>query len=106
MSGVYSQRFMAGYLASGASLTYTVPDGQVAIVRDFSAWADAGSPGDALAYLILPNGSGPDALAVPPAGPKQAAYSNLRTVWYAGEVITVSAEMATNVYVGGYLFNA
>lgn len=66
---VYSTLFLASYVEDGASATYSVPDGYLAVVRDVVFSSDTGdgstayvidASGIAIALLTLPDDGSPD----------------------------------------------
>lgn len=99
---VYSTRFIQVRGLDGA-VTYTCPDGYVAVVRDLDAYHGA-TGAESSVYLI---GAGGQTLWENDNSVVDASYSSWRgrQVFYEGESIQVSANDSTDVTVSGYLLS-
>jgi hypothetical protein len=96
---LYSVRFIAYYGANGA-LTYQVPAGKRAVVRDVTvASYVAGTSVGAVRVATFA------VWAAQLTGAYQSAHVDCRWVAYGGEVIEASTgTVACSVFVNGYLF--
>lgn len=106
MSGVYSTRFI-GAQGATAPISYTVPNGYVAVVRDLDAYSDT----VASAEIFLRNAEG-GAIYFFTWGvaQQQSVEWRGRQVYFAGETITVDISVgaldAIDVAVSGYLLTS
>nr|CRY95984.1 hypothetical protein [uncultured prokaryote] len=104
----YSVVFLA-YHGAPATITYTVPAGMTAIVRQATYW-DTSSDGQA----NVTAGEPPDnteftfAVLAPPSGGAVATWTGRIVVGAGGyiRVYNVSGQVDPAIYVGGYLLGA
>lgn len=105
MPAVYSTRFFAVSTSADENLTYTVPAGQVAVLRDVSFATEGNTSSTAGVYL-----QSPECLIAYFEGSAEGLTTGQwqgRQVFQAGEEMLCAVETDTflSLMVSGYLFN-
>jgi hypothetical protein len=107
VSVVYSTRFILNNLATGATDSYTVPAGFVAVIVCISVGLSGATEGHC--NVGIANGAGvfvfAEVLSAASAGSGELNWVG-RQVVYAGEDIAVQAVSACTIAVSGYLLAA
>jgi hypothetical protein len=95
VAAVYSVRFFEGYF-DGLGSTYTVPDGNVAIVRDIDAINTNLAFGPAEPWFLLGDDGSPI------AGPQERSTQYSASSWWRGRIVFEETESFSVLAAGGY----
>jgi hypothetical protein len=103
VAAIYSTRIAEGTASSGSSpVVYTVPAGNVLVLRDISLAQTSGTPG----LMAVALSGGPAAYTVSASALYVTEHEEGRWVFNAGDEIVVDAVSGdTNYFLSGYLLS-